>query len=160
VTARWYGEEAAFRVALEAGARRRYGRHLTIEYLPDVAWNLKFTPGPLVYIVDGIDVRGRVEAVPVEVQFHAKLPERIGRLIPAEDYPAVFADRGKPLKHRLGNGALCLYYPGDPPNMRWTASMGLLSLLEATAEHIYFEDYARAHGGQWLGVEAPHGVPR
>jgi hypothetical protein len=113
--------------------------------------------GPLIYSVDGVDVRGRVMAVPVQVRFYPALPPTFARVLAPEDYPTVFADRGRPSPHRLHDDALCLYYPWDPPELRWSASMGLLRLLEAAAEHLYFEQYWRDNR-VWLGREAPHGV--
>lgn len=157
MAARWYGEDIAFRTALEAGARRRYGRHLSAEILPDMRGDGHGpVPGPLVYRIDGVDVRGRVMPTPVEVRFFPVLPAPFARLISPEDYPKVFAEPGAGSPHRFPDQSLCLYFPGDDRDRRWAAAMGLDTLLEMTAEHLYFEAYWRSHKS-WLGTEAPHG---
>lgn len=159
MTARWFGEEIAFRTALEAGARRRYGRHLTVEILPDMKGDgHKPVPGPLVYRVDGVDVRGKVKPTLVEVRFLPVLPTPYRSLVSPEDYPKVFAESGAQSPHRFPDRSLCLYYPGDDRDLRWSADMGLEALLDMTAEHLYFEEYWRTHK-KWLGAEAPHGFP-
>jgi hypothetical protein len=160
VAARWYGEDIAFRTAVEAGARRRYGRHLCVrqgaDHIVDGRHGTIVVPGELIYAADGIPVRGRAINVPIEVHFRPLLPTAYGRLIRAEDYPSVYAEREMTSPHRLHDRALCLYHPGDPLELRWESRMGLLSLLDAAAEHLYFESYWRRHG-DWLGDEAPHG---
>lgn len=160
MVARWYGEDLAFRTAVEADARRRYGRHLCVRQGPDYfvegRHGISVLPGDLIYFVDGIPVRGRSMNVPVEVRFRPVLPPSYGRLIRANDYPGVYAEQEMASPHRLPDRALCLYYPGDPPELRWESRMGLLSLLDAAAEHLCFEGYWRRHG-TWLGAEAPHG---
>lgn len=159
MTARWYGEDIAFRSALEAAARRRYGRHLTVRLTepPPARAGHPAGVGDLVYQLDNIEVRGRHETTPVEVRFYAELPPPYRNIIDASDYPHVFADRRKPSPHRLSDLSLCLYYPADPPELRWRSEMGLLALLDAAAEHLCFEDYWRRNK-DWLGREAPHGI--
>jgi hypothetical protein len=74
----------------------------------------------------------------------------------------VFAEHGQPSKHRMpGDGALCLYYPDDPPDRRWIADKGLLDLLYLVVDHLLAEQYWRAtgglEGGVWMFDEAAHG---
>jgi hypothetical protein len=160
MTASWYGEDISFRIAIEAQARRRYGRHLSVELTGAHTYSVA---GPaaqaLVYRLDGLDVRGRDVQVPVEVRFRRRLPTQYRPLIAAEDYPLVLADRELESPHRVELNGLCLYAPWDPPELRWAASMGLLSLLDATADHLFREGYWREHA-VWLGPQAPHGMPR
>ena len=146
-----------FRVMLEAEAKRRYGRHLTVRLngpLPQVNFE-----GSLVYNLDALDVRGRVMPVPVEVTFRPRLRAQYAAAISAEDYPRVVADPGAESPHRLDRNALCLYYPWDPPEERWSAPMGLASLFDLTAQHLFYEQWWRENDHEWLGREAPHGGP-
>jgi hypothetical protein len=81
----------------------------------------------------------------------------------AEDYPRVWADTDDTSPHRMPDGSLCLYYPGDPADRRWQAGLGLLTLLNLIRDHLFFEHYWRSTGGHdrgvWLGPEADHGFP-
>lgn len=146
----WYGNAPAWRLALEAQARREFGDALTI-----TEW-----PGQLEYRIS-LDVRGPSQPVDVRVVFHADPPYETYGLAPC-DYPRVFAERYRPSKHRMpGDDALCLYYPRDPEWRRWTADKGLLALLDIVVDHLGFEDIWRAtggfDGGVWPGDEAEHG---
>ena len=57
--------------------------------------------------------------------------------------------------------ALCLYHPDDPPERRWTAADGLVSLFNIVVNHLFCELRWRNSGGPDGGVwpldEAPHG---
>lgn len=147
---RWYGTSPAWRVAAEAGVRRAYGDHLRV-----TEW-----PGRLEYRI-ALDVRGPNELVEVTVVFYADPPYETYGLAPS-DYPRVWAERGQGSKHRMpDDDALCLYYPLDPPQRRWTADTGLLDLLDIVVDHLGYEAYWRATGGPaggvWRGDEAEHG---
>jgi hypothetical protein len=146
----WFGSRPSWRLPMERAAMRHYGPLVTVHQ----------TANTLNYTHSGLRVIGRRELVPVTVEFHADPPYPTYGLDPA-DYPRVFADRGVASKHRMPDDSLCLYYAGDPANRRWTSDRGLLSLLDLTGDHLYFEDYWRStggvHKGQWLGPEAPHG---
>lgn len=149
----WYGNAPWWRVALEGQARRVFGDGLMI-----TEW-----PGQLEYRV-ALDVRGPAELVEAQVVFYASPPYQTYGLPPC-DYPRVFAERYRPSKHRMpDDDALCLYYPRDPDSRRWTADKGLLDLLDLTVDHLCYEAYWRATGGEnggvWLGDEADHGIPR
>lgn len=53
---------------------------------------------------------------------------------------------------------LCIWYPHDPPERRWTADDGLLSLIEMSRVHLFKEAYWR-DTGEWLGDEVMHRAP-
>lgn len=78
------------------------------------------------------------------------------RLLPR--YPKVFADGPTTSPHRYptrGRTHLCLWYPDDPPEWKWTADQGLLALFGTAAHHLFKEGWWR-ETGEWLGHEAPH----
>jgi len=132
-------------MAFEAHARRRYGSALQrIERLREI-----------VYIVD-IDVIGRDQPVTVRVELHRE-PDYETYGLNSIDYPRVYADEGARSPHRMSDGSLCLYYPGDPDSRRWTADQGLDELLILTARHLLGEDYWRENGEVWPFEEAEHG---
>lgn len=146
----WYAPSAAWRVPFQRDARRRYGSALTAQ----------LGVGALSYRHEGMEIRGRESPVPVIIRFEAQPRYETYGLNP-EDYPRVYADADAESPHRMPDGSLCLFYPGDPVDRRWRADLGLLALLDLTADHLYFETYWRhtggAAGGQWLGPEAAHG---
>jgi hypothetical protein len=146
----WYGTSAAWRVPFQRDAKRRYGNALAAE----------LERGALTFRHEGIEIRGRSSSVPVVIRFEAQPRYNTYGLEP-EDYPRVFADLGKESPHRMPDGSLCLFYPGDPRERRWTADLGLLALLDLSSDHLYFETYWRhtggTAGGKWLGPEAAHG---
>ncbi|MFH8564630.1 hypothetical protein [Streptomyces sp. NPDC017988] len=81
-----------------------------------------------------------------------------------EDFPRVHAKPGAASKHRYADDdALCLWYPYDPVEHRWTSDKGLLDLIEIVRRHLFLEHYWRltggVHGGRWLVEDAPHGLP-
>lgn len=58
--------------------------------------------------------------------------------------------------HRNGELVLCLYFPRDPPERRWTESKGLTALFALARQHLAAEDiWRRDH--RWVLDEAPHG---
>ena len=147
----WYGEDPAWRVPMEAAARRRFGPLL----------RAKLTPATLVYSLDALPVPGR-EPESVTVTFE-RWPAEHHYGLPPRDFPSVRADPGAASKHRNPDGSLCLYYPLDPPDRRWCSEMGLNVLLSLVADHLFAELFWRETGGsrrgQWVLNEAPHGVP-
>lgn len=54
-----------------------------------------------------------------------------------------------------GRRRLCMWYPTDPPNRRWSVDDGLLALFAIAADHLFKEAWWR-ETGEWLGEEAPH----
>ncbi|AMM34783.1 hypothetical protein SA2016_4131 (plasmid) [Sinomonas atrocyanea] len=146
----WYGADPVWRLPFQRNARRHYGHTVTAH----------LHPGYLIYRHEGLDIPGREEPVPVEIRFEASpLYDTYG--LEPQDYPRVFADSGLASPHRMPDGSLCLFYPGDPPERRWTAEAGLLALLDLAGDHLFFETYWRHsgghRGGRWLAPEAPHG---
>jgi hypothetical protein len=61
------------------------------------------------------------------------------------------------LKHTYGDDSLCMWFPADPPERRWTVAKGLLALIEMALVHLFRERYVIATGERWPGEEAPHG---
>lgn len=118
-----------------------------------------------VFTHHGLDVPGRPDPVPVSIEFHEQ-PNYPTYALEAWEFPAVFADPGAESKHRHGNDALCLWFPGDPAERRWHYTDGLVALFNLARNHLFYEAYWRATGGHggsgqaagtWLGDEAAHG---
>jgi hypothetical protein len=148
----WFGAQPSWTLPFQRDARRYYGESVTTE----------LGPGWRIYRHDGLDIPGRTEPIAVTVRFEAK-PRYDTFGLNACDYPRVFADPGLQSPHRMPDDSLCLYYPGDPVERRWTADEGLLRLFELVGDHLFFETYWRQTGGPrggiWLAPEAPHGHP-
>ena len=148
----WYGLQPAWQIPLEAAARRQHGRDL----------ELRLDREQIAYRVL-VEVCGRRDPVPLTIEFHARPPYDCFGL-PAEEYPRVFAIPGASSPHRMpDDGALCMWFPQDPPERRWRPTDGLLALIDLARDHVFFEDHWRAtggrRGGEWLGDERPHGFP-
>lgn len=60
------------------------------------------------------------------------------------------------LKHTYGDNRLCMWFPDDPPQRRWTVDKGLLALIDMALVHLFRERYVAATGEPWPGEEAPH----
>lgn len=112
----------------------------------------------------GLNVPGRLDPVPATVEFHEQ-PNYATFGLEPYDFPLVFADPGAQSKHRHQNvDALCLWFPGDPEHRRWHYTDGLVSLFNLARNHLFYESYWRATGGNapgssggtWLGDEAAH----
>lgn len=74
--------------------------------------------------------------------------------------PRVYVDGPTSSPHRYDDGSLCMWYPGDAANHRWTFEHGLLDLLDTIRGHLFREAYWREHGERddaWLGPEVAHG---
>lgn len=145
----WFGSDPGWRRPFEAVALRRHAGRLTVTE----------ARRGLTYAHTGVHVPGRPDRVPLRVELWADPGETFG--LPPEDMPWVFADAG-PSPHRYPNGALCLFFPGDPPWRRWLSRRdGLDGLLEIACQHLAAEHLWRAmgaqNGGQWVLNEAPHG---
>lgn len=54
-------------------------------------------------------------------------------------------------------GALCLWFPRDPRELRWQWDDGLIEFILITHRHLAAEEYARRHAGEWPVEAAPHG---
>jgi len=74
--------------------------------------------------------------------------------------PRITVDGPKESPHRYKGGKLCIWYPKDPVERRWTFDDGLLELLVMIEAHLYREAWWRETGGytngEWLGSEVPH----
>jgi hypothetical protein len=73
------------------------------------------------------------------------------------DTALVFADGPQESPHRYARMALCMWYPDDPTNARWTPDNGIDDLLYRVRNHLFREAWWR-ETKEWLGVEAPHGA--
>ena len=52
-----------------------------------------------------------------------------------------------------------MWLPSDPPERRWRRNDGRLRLIDTAVVHLFKELYWREHA-EWLGEEAPHGIPK
>lgn len=149
----WYGVQPSWWAPLERDARQHFGDALQHTY----------DQGSLLYELAGLDVIGEPDPIDVRIRFHSNPPYPLYGQRP-EDFPRVHAKPGVPSKHRYRfDDALCLWYPLDPEERRWTSSKGLLDLIEIVRTHLFLEHYWRLtggeQGGQWLVEDAPHGMP-
>lgn len=175
----WYGTDPAWFIPFDRNAFRRFGRHISVDYVwdteqvasacvtrmscgrrvgPDVGPDVDVVTPIRRYCLDGVSVKGRPEPVPVRIDF---VPHRYftnDRAWPGQDFPKVYAGAMEASPHRYADGALCLYYPGDPVEQRWTSAQGLTALLVLVAEHLFFEDVFRKTK-EWIGPQAEHGFP-
>lgn len=156
----WHGSSTIWQKHLERGLVRRHPGQVTVS---DHDWGyFKRDGGRLrVYKHTGLYVPGRVDLIPVRIEFHERPTYATYGLGP-QDYPRVFADPGAASKHRMPNDdALCLYHPDDPTERRWTAPDGMVSLLNIVVNHLFCElrwrNTGGADGGVWPLDEAPHG---
>jgi hypothetical protein len=70
------------------------------------------------------------------------------------DTPAIYVP-GPGSKHRYNDGSLCIWYPYDPPERRWTWRDGGAVLAGHICAHLIREAWWR-ETGEWPGEEAPH----
>jgi len=56
-------------------------------------------------------------------------------------------------------GGLCLWFPGDPPHLRWDWSKGLDDFVRIVQRHLWTEEYCRRNRRPWPVEDAPHGGP-
>ncbi|MGW2649870.1 hypothetical protein ACWC2T_34415 [Streptomyces sp. NPDC001393] len=75
----------------------------------------------------------------------------------APEMPYVYTDGPSESPHRYSDGALCMWFPYDPPELRWTRSDGSAALLGHVVAHLLREEWWRSTG-EWPGEEAPHGT--
>lgn len=72
--------------------------------------------------------------------------------------PRVFVDGPEDSPHRYSDRSLCMWDPRDPPEMKWVAADGLLTLLRYVQLHLFREAWWR-ETGEWLGEQSPHAGP-
>jgi hypothetical protein len=68
---------------------------------------------------------------------------------------SVTADGPPDSPHRYRSGHLCMWYPGDGPDLTWQPEEGLLGLIRYAEVHLFREAFWRRYG-EWPGPEAPH----
>lgn len=175
----WYGNDPQWVRAFDARAHRDFASRLTVSVaeIPGVVGDaaavqlgcgravpLGSLPSMIVaepyrfYRVAGVDVQARTEPIEVTVVFERYRHFGGGQIADGRGFPRVYADRYDGSPHRYADGSLCLYYPLDPVQRRWTPDKGLRSLISLAADHIFFEDWHR-QTGEWIAPHAPHGFP-
>ncbi|MGW3960087.1 hypothetical protein ACWED2_09700 [Amycolatopsis sp. NPDC005003] len=73
----------------------------------------------------------------------------------APNVPHVYADVASDSPHRYPDGSLCMWYPGDPAEQRWTRADGPVALLGHVVAHLLREQWWQ-RTGEWPGEEAAH----
>jgi hypothetical protein len=73
------------------------------------------------------------------------------------EVPRVFSDGPSDSPHRYDDGTLCMWYPRDPAELRWTRRDGTAALIGSIILHLLREQWWR-ETGEWAGPEAPHAV--
>lgn len=158
----WYGTAIDFQRDLEAGlsGHPEHAGQISCGLAPRAG--RAATNRVLVYRHVGLELPGRREPAPVQIEFHERPSYDTYGLEPM-NYPRVFADKGAMSKHRLPGDSLCLWFPDDADDRTWNHRDGLILLLNTVRNHLFFEDHWRATGGLaggvWLGPEAPHDFP-
>lgn len=80
----------------------------------------------------------------VTIEFNADSPDTPHIFVPGPGSP-----------HRYDDGSLCIWYPRDPPEQRWTWRDGGLALSGRICAHLIREAWWRKTD-EWVGDEAPH----
>lgn len=110
----------------------------------------------------GIEVSKTAKSLSYELELDLEVyePRRIRIVFKAKE-PAscveVSADGPTESPHRYDERRLCMWYPADPPELRWLPEHRLVGLIEMARLHLFREEYWRRTGGQdggeWLGPE-------
>jgi hypothetical protein len=100
-----------------------------------------------------------VYEVAVDVPFYDERRNVRIELAAGGGEPRVLVDGPNDSPHRYEDGSLCMYYPADPPGLRWMPAEGLAALIDCVRTHLFQEAEVR-HGHGWPGDEAPHGRAR
>lgn len=175
----WYGNDPSWYGSFDSEAFAAFGKHLSVSLasrilshgdpaaarltcgrtVPSERLTCAYIEEPLrIYRHDGVDVQGRIVRAPVTIVFK---PTRWypgdDRVLDGRDFPSVYADHRDGL-HRFADGALCLYYPRDLAQRRWTSEKGLRALISLAADHLFFEDVYR-DTDEWIAPQAEHGFP-
>ena len=87
-----------------------------------------------------------IEARHVRIQFARGTPE----------VPRVVVDGPSNSPHRYADNTLCMWYPSDPPNLRWGPVDGSADLVTRIAAHLIREAWWR-ETAEWIGPEVAHG---
>ncbi len=131
----WWREDVGAQIRMQAGLRRIY---------PDI--EKRRSRGSLAYSVD-LEVPC-YETRRVTIVFEARYTAATVR---------VLVDGPSESRHRYEDGALCMWRPGDPADLRWTPEAGLADLIEMTRRHLFREAFWR-ETGKWLGPEVHVGA--
>jgi len=109
--------------------------------------DMTFAPPPELVAYGYVDERGRMS------------------IAPNADVYSFPLGRQRPWKHRYpfqpDHGScnqLCLWFPGDPPPLRWEWSDGLEDYVSRVHRHLFYEECWR-RTGDWPAEDAPHGAP-
>ncbi|MBE8519417.1 hypothetical protein ILP97_18210 [Amycolatopsis sp. H6(2020)] len=73
----------------------------------------------------------------------------------APHVPHVYTDLPSDSPHRYSDGALCMWFPGDPADRRWVLKDGPVALLGHVIVHLLREEWWQ-RTGEWPGEEAAH----
>ena len=73
-------------------------------------------------------------------------------------YAVSKSGKGRTWKHKYNYRHLCLWYPNDPDELRWSWADGLEEYVRIVARHLIYEEYCR-RTGEWPIEDAPHGHP-
>lgn len=85
-----------------------------------------------------------LDSHPVTIEFSSNGPDTPWIYVPGPDSP-----------HRYSDGSLCMWYPNDPPERRWTWYDGGAALAGHICAHLIRESWWR-QTGEWVGEEAAH----
>ncbi len=148
----WYGVDPCWFVPFERDAKRAMRRQVSTDVT---------VLDQLAYTIHDVEVVGDDVDHEVTIRFHRVPPYATYGLAP-EDCPRVTSVPNLESPHRFGDDAFCLWQPQDPPEQRWAARLGLLTLIEVIRRHLFLELHWRKTGGRrrgiWLLEDAPHGL--
>jgi hypothetical protein len=99
-----------------------------------------------------------VELLPLrDLEPHGFEPETVRVLV--RDDEQVFAlvpTDGRKWKHTYDGFYFCLWFPDDPPQLKWDWSKGFATYLWILDRHVLYEEQWR-RSGEWPVEDAPHG---
>ncbi len=115
--------------------------------------SLEYLAGQWVYVLTLVIVVPAIGSRAVKITFVDDAAE-MARVEVTEAVLDPASPRWSPHRWRP-NGELCMWYPGDPPALRWVPSDGLPALLACIRTHLVREAWWR-ETGEWVGDQAPH----
>jgi hypothetical protein len=74
------------------------------------------------------------------------------------EVPRVFVDGPTSSLHRYADNSLCMWFPGDPVELRWSRQDSAAALIGCIALHLIREQWWR-ETGEWVGPEVSHAAP-
>jgi hypothetical protein len=152
----WYGVDPVFRVLVERNVNNVVGFEPPFRRIVE--------DDRLRYEFRGLEVTGDLERHDLTIDF-TRGPLGLWAMgIAPCDYPSVSTNVERQRKHIHGDGSLCLWAAFDPPHRRWWHGDGLQAIVEIARRHLFYElHWWRTGGpetGEWVGDEAPHGIPQ